>query len=130
LAILLVAATPALAEAPACPFPGQTPKLVVRLYFGQSIRGHGVVSRRAWHDFVADTLTPALPDGFTVYDATGQYLDPASGAIGHEATEVVEVAGGDSAAFRQRIEAVSEAYRRRFQQGAVGVVSSSACGVF
>jgi hypothetical protein len=128
--LLMLAALPARAAPPACPFAGQTPMLVVRLYFGQSIQGHGVVSRRAWHDFVADTLTPALPAGFTVYHATGQYIDQQTGAIGHEATEVVEVAAADTTAFRQRIAAVAEAYRRRFLQGAVGLVSSTACGVF
>ena len=66
LAALLLLATPAWAEPPPCPFPGQTPKLVVRIFFGQSIRGRGLVGHRAWQGFVADTITPSLPDGFTL----------------------------------------------------------------
>ncbi len=130
LVLLMLAAGPAWAEAPACPFAGQTPKLVVRLFFGQSIRGSGLVSHLAWQRFVAETVTPALPEGFTLYDAHGQYLDRATGGVGREPTQVLEVAAEDSEGFRQRIASVMEAYRRRFSQGAVGVVSSVGCGSF
>lgn len=134
LAVLLLASGAAWAEtgagAPACPFPGQTPKLLVRIYFGQSIHGRGLVSHRAWQGFVADTITPALPDGFTVYDASGQYIDKATHGVGREPTEVLEVAADDTEEFRLRIAAVVDAYRRRFEQGAVGVVSSASCGAF
>jgi hypothetical protein len=129
-ALIALPAAPAGAEPPACPLPGQTAMLVVRLYFGQSIKGRGLVSRRAWQRFVADTITPALPDGFTVYDANGQYVDQQTHAIGREPTEVVEVAAEDTEEFRLRIASVMDAYRRRFDQGAVGVVSHAACGGF
>jgi hypothetical protein len=35
----------------------------------------GVVSEDEWQEFVADIVTPRFPDGFTVDDALGQYLD-------------------------------------------------------
>lgn len=130
LAALLLAAAPAWADPPACPFPGQTPMLVVQLFFGQSIKGVGLVSRRAWDEFVADTITPSLPDGFTVYDARGQYLDKDTNAIGREPTEVVVVAGADTPDFRAHVAHVADAYRRRFRQGAVGLVSLPGCGAF
>lgn len=130
LAALLVASAPAWAEPPACPFPGQTAKLVVKLYFGQSIKGRGLVSHRAWQSFLADTITPSLPDGFTVYDANGQYMNKETHGIGREPTEVVEVAADDTEEFRLRIASVVDAYRRRFEQGSVGVVSTVGCGGF
>jgi len=129
-ALLLLAAAPAWAEPPACPFEGQTPKLVVELFFGQSMKGQGLVSRRAWQRFVADTITPALPDGFTVYDAYGQYPDPATRVIGREPTEVVVVAADDSAEFRVRVAGIADAYRRRFAQRSVGILTNTGCGVF
>ena len=135
LAALLLLATPALAapawaEPPPCPFPGQTPKLLVRIFFGQSIRGRGLVSHRAWQSFVSDTITPSLPGGFTLYDANGQYIDKRTRGIGREPTEVLEVAADDTEEFRLRIASVVDAYRRRFDQGSVGVVSSLGCGAF
>ncbi len=129
LAAVLLLAAPALAQEP-CPFEGQPAKLVVQLFFGQSIRGQELISRAAWQRFVADTITPALPLGFTVVDGYGQYTDPVRGGIGREPTAVVTVAAEDSPAFRARIAGIVDAYRRRFAQRAVGVVSSVACGVF
>ena len=131
LALLLALATwPAMAQAPACPFPGQSPMLVVQLFFGQSIQDRGLISRRAWERFVADTITPALPAGFTIADARGQWQDPATHVIGREPTELVVVAAPDSPAFRAGIAAIVDAYRRRFDQRAVGIVSTPGCGMF
>lgn len=130
LILVLLAAAPAWAQAPACPFDSQTPKLVVRLYFGQSIKGAGLVSRRAWQRFVAEQVTQALPAGFTLYDAAGQYREPMPGGIGHEPTEVIEAVAEDTPAFRARVAGLADAYRIRFRQGTVGIVSQLACAAF
>ncbi len=129
LGLLALIATPAMAQEVACPFPGQSAQLVVQLFFGQS-RDHGLISRRAWERFVADTITPALPGGFTIYSAYGQWQDPATHVIGREPTEVLVVASVDSPTFRAAISGIAEAYRRRFDQRSVGVVSSPGCGAF
>ena len=128
--LLALSAAPALAQAPACPFPGQSPLLVVQLFFGQSMRGAGLISRRAWQRFVADTITPTLPAGFTITDAYGQWQDPTTQIIGREPTELLIVAAPDSPAFRAGIAAIVDAYRRRFDQRAVGLVSTPGCGAF
>ena len=118
LAMLLAGAAGAAGDAgaqepaPACPFAGRTATLLLRLYFGQSVRAGGVVSRRAWQRFVAERVTSALPDGFTVNDATGQFRNPASGAIGREATEIVEVAAADTPGLRARIAPTSASSTR------------------
>lgn len=130
LALLLVLAPVAGWAAPSCPFPGQTERLEVQLYFGQSIKGRGLVSRRAWQAFVADTITAALPDGFTVLEAYGQYRDAQTQAVGREPTELVIVVGADDDAFRGRVASVADAYRRRFEQGSVGIVTRAVCAVF
>ena len=126
---LLLAAAPALAQEP-CPFAGQRPMLVVQLFFGQTIRGRGLVSNRSWQRFLAETVTPALSDGFTVYDGYGQWRDKRSGAIGREGTKVVVVAAEDTPEFRARVESVAAAYRRRFDQQSVGLVAQPGCGAF
>ena len=126
---LLLAAAPAAAQEP-CPFAGQRPMLVVELFFGQTIRGRGLVSTRSWQRFLAETVTPALPDGFTVYNAYGQWRDGRTGAIGREGTKVVVVAAEDTAELRARVAGVAEAYRRRFDQRSVGVLTQRGCGAF
>ena len=129
--LLVVRAPPAGAqETPSCPFAGQTPQLVVQLFFGQSIKGAGLISRRAWTRFVADTITPSLPGGFTITDAYGQWQDPATHAIGREPTELLVVAAKDSPDFRARIAGIADAFRRRFDLREVGIVSAAGCGAF
>lgn len=135
---------------PVCPFAGQRPKLIVQLFFGQTIqdqstqdqntqdqsvrdqrgRGRGLISLRAWQRFVADTITPALPSGFTVYDAYGQWMDSVTRTLGRETTKVVVVVEDDTPNFRARVAALAEAYRSRFDQHTVGIVSNTGCGVF
>ncbi len=98
LLLLGTAATARAQEPPPCPFPGQTPKLLVQLFFGQSVEGRGLISHRSWQRFVAESVTASFPDGFTVFDAYGQWMDQATHVIGREATEVVEVAADDTPA--------------------------------
>jgi hypothetical protein len=134
LALLLALAValeagPAAAQEPACPFPGQSAQLVVQMFFGQSMRG-SLISRRAWERFVADTITPALPDGFTVYSGSGQWQDTATQMIGREQTEILLVAAPDSPSFRSAIAAIAEAYRRRFDQHMVGIITTPGCAAF
>lgn len=123
-------APPQASAAPVCPFAGQRPKLVVQLFFGQSVEGRGLISLRAWQRFVADTVTPALPSGFTVYDAYGQWMDKATQVIGRESTKVVVAVEDDNPDFRARVANLADAYRGRFDQRSVGIVSNPGCGVF
>jgi hypothetical protein len=88
------------------------------------------VSEAEWAEFAAREITPRFPDGFSVFDVRGQWLNPRTRAIGREDSKMVRVVvpgGGDLGA---RVEAVSLAYRRRFHQEAVGVVSSAVCAAF
>lgn len=45
------------------------------LFFGLDKPTGGQVTSEQWDKFVADIVTPRFPDGFTVDDALGQYLD-------------------------------------------------------
>ena len=135
LALLLALFTaPALAQEPACPFTGQSAQLVVQLFFGQSFNREtgrsGLISRRAWERFVADTITSALPRGFTLFAGSGQWQDPTTHVISREPTEILVVAAPDSPAFRGAIAAIADAYRRRFDQRSVGIVSTPGCAAF
>lgn len=124
LALLLSA--PAFA---ACPV-GETPMLHVRIYFGQTEGDGKPVPPSAWEDFVAATVTPRFPEGFTVYDASGQWRDLKTGAIDREPSKIVEVDRRDTRDLHAKIEQIRKIYQSRFHQQAVGLVTLPACGSF
>ncbi len=93
----------------------------VQMFFG------GSLSDADWAEFAAATLTPAFPDGFTTYAASGQWRDTATGALVRERTRVVQVFG---AGTLPRAESVAAVYRARFRQRSVGIAVAEACAGF
>ncbi|MEJ0047245.1 MAG: DUF3574 domain-containing protein [Rhodospirillales bacterium] len=114
----------------ACLMPNQKPMLELDFYFGRDVAGRALVTDAEWDDFAAHEITPRFPDGFSVLDANGQWLNPASGALTHEPTKILRVVAPASDTLAARVEAVSVTYRRRFHQNAVGMVSAPVCAAF
>ena len=52
--------------------------LAFELFFGRSIQGQSEVTDSAWEDFLDTVVTPNLPNGYTVFDGTGAWLNPAT----------------------------------------------------
>ena len=113
-----------------CLLPTQQKMLVLSLYFGRDVPGRSQVTDAEWQRFASDVLGRQFPEGFTVFEAAGQWRNPATGAIAREATKVVQIAAAPTADLREKIEAATAAYKRRFNQVAVGAVSGWACGAF
>ncbi len=113
--------------APHCLLPAQRPVTQLELFFGLGIPGGGQVGTADWAAFAGQVLTPAFPDGFTVYEAYGQRRETASAPVSREPSRVVQVLGPVTAAQVRR---VTEAYRARFRQVSVGVVTTHACAAF
>ena len=65
-----------------------------------------------------DELTPAFPEGATVWDAAGQWRSP-DGALVRERSFVVELVHLVTADVEARVQRVMDAYKRRFAQEAV-----------
>jgi hypothetical protein len=103
---------------------------VAELLFGRNIGGHLGVSEAAWRPFLAREVTPRFPDGLTVVDASGQWRDPARGTIVREPSKIVTIVLPDSADNHARLEAIVEAYKRRFRQQSVGLMVRPACVTF
>lgn len=122
-------AGPALA-AERCPLPGQKEMLIVKMYFGQNMPGGRTVQSRAWTHFLSAAVTSRFPDGFTVYDAYGQWMDPKMSKPGQERSKVVEIAAPDSLAARTAITDIARSYRESFHQQSVGIVTSTSCATF
>src|SRR5688572_2188085 len=90
------------------------------LYLGRSIPGGGMVSDPEWNSFLAETVTPRFPDGFTSLKAIGQYREK-GGQIVTEPSEVLIFfySGRNKNESRAKIEQIRAAYVKRFKQESV-----------
>jgi|SRR5215471_11885114 len=116
-------------RAVACDAPFR-PMQQIELMFGRNIAGHVGIGRAAWSRFLAREITPRFPDGFTVLDAAGQWRDPVHGELVREPSKMVIVVTTEDAAVRDRIAAIVAAYKVRFRQRSVGVISRPVCAAF
>jgi len=114
----------------ACVLPTQKPMVEVDFYFGRDIAARAGVTDAEWEDFAAREITPRFPDGFTMLDAHGQWRNPETGTVTQEASKLVRVIVPGGGNLSARVEAVSLAYRQRFHQDAVGIVSAPVCAAF
>jgi len=130
LAVAAAMAKNGMAQESSCPLPGQKPTLVVQLFFGQSIKNRGPVTQKEWNAFLKRTVTPRFPDGFTVYDAYGQWRDSETHHVTREKSKVIVIATADTAPVRANITDVSDAYRKLFHQQSVAIVTNSGCSAF
>ena len=128
--LAITVGTNALAQDLSCPLPSQKPTLMIQLFFGQSIKNRGPVTKREWNSFLLHTVTPRFPDGFTVYDAYGQWLNPDTHNVTRENSKVIVIAAADTAPVRANISEVSDVYRKLFLQQSVAIVTNSACSAF
>ena len=95
------------------------------LYFGLA-RPKGSVSELEWQLFLRDEVTPRFPEGLTVWGAEGQWRS-AAGGIDHEQSKVLLLVHSDTPAARQSVQAVIDAYRKRFEQESVLWESARVC---
>jgi len=89
-----------------------------RLYFGRNIGDTAIVSDSAWSGFLRDVLTPAFPEGATVWDAAGQWRAP-DGKLVRERSFVVELLHLVSPDVEARVQRVIDGYKTRFAQQSV-----------
>jgi hypothetical protein len=121
------------AEPPAtgCLLPNQERMLVAELFFGREKTGSRVVSDAQWSDFLATVVTPNFPDGLTVFDGYGQWRNPQTGAIGRsEGVKIVLIAVRPSSDAANRFQTVIDAYKARFRQQSVGIITHESCAAF
>nr|RNJ67014.1 MAG: DUF3574 domain-containing protein [Leptolyngbya sp. IPPAS B-1204] len=96
-----------------------TPELIqVELFFGRNIAGVGEVSEEQFQAFVDQTITPKFPDGLTIFDANGQFLDSTDTLI-QEPAKVVSLILEDTQTNETAIDSIVESYIQQFQQESV-----------
>ncbi len=104
--------------------------LVFELFLGKAIRGRADLTEPEWIQFLDDTVTVNLPEGFTLFDAAGGWMDPVTHRTTREATKVLLAALPDTPASLEAVNRVRSAYQVRFRQQLVGMTVEHACGSF
>lgn len=88
------------------------------LYFGRSQAGGGIVTEEQWQEFLDTQITPRFPEGLTVIDAYGQFLD-SSGNIIAEPTKVLILIYPNTQDKEKAIQEIINLYKAQFQQESV-----------
>ncbi|MGH7061969.1 MAG: DUF3574 domain-containing protein [Stellaceae bacterium] len=114
----------------ACLLPGEQRMLVAELFFGRNIEGRAPLSDAEWAEFAAQTVTPSFPDGFTVLDGEGQWRNPRTGRIIRDPTKILLVAAKRTPDLAHRLSGVIDAYKARFHQQSVGLITRDTCADF
>jgi hypothetical protein len=113
-----------------CILPFEQRMLVAELFFGRKIKGRAPLTEAEWSRFAADTVTPNFPDGFTVFDGNGQWHNPQTDQIARDPTKILLVAAKRAPDLAGRLQAVIDAYKARFHQQSVGIITRDSCAGF
>ncbi len=100
------------------------------MFFGRSIPGRSDLTDQEWRTFLDDTVTMNLPNGYTVQDAYGAWMNPITHKTIREATKVVLAALPDGPDSRAAVDRIRTAYQLRFHQQLVGMTVTQICGSF
>lgn len=110
---------------PACPV-GQEPMRTAQLFFGQNIGDKPGVTPKEFQAFVDEELTPRFPSGLTVLDGGGQWKGDENRLI-REASKVVVLVLPNRLEASLKLNEVRRAYKARFKQESVMLVTQAAC---
>jgi len=113
---------------PSCPA-GQEAHRTAQLFFGRNVGDAPAVSEADFRRFVDEVLTPKFPDGLTVLDGGGQWRGEENRMI-REASKVVMIVLPKGRDVSGRLEAVRNAYKSRFHQDSVLLVTQASCVSF
>jgi hypothetical protein len=113
-----------------CLLHSQKPMVVAELFFGRDAESRPSVGEAEWASFVDSVVARQFPEGFTILNGKGAWLDTFLGQTLYEPSKVLVIAASPSPSLGARLQAVADAYRRRFHQQSVGIVTTQACGAF
>ena len=110
------------ATGPVCS-PGLSSMTEVQLFFG------GSIAPEQWRVFLEQEVTPRFPDGFTVLETQGQWRNR-NGRISRETGHELMITSARSDANEDGLNAIRDAYKRRFAQESVLLAESPVCAGF
>ena len=131
LAVLLTACSNESDDDVSCP-DGLEPFVEFNFYFGLEKGDGSEVSDAEWQSFLADVVTLRFPDGLTVLDAQGQWLDTNANRLYREASKVLNilVPAKSSDEAKRALDEISDIYIEQFDQQVVFKTSAPACAGF
>ncbi len=106
------------------------PTSVFTLFFGKAIHSRPDLTEEEWRSFLDRTVTPAVPDGYTVVDGSGAWRNPATRKTAQEATKILIVALPDTPESLTAVNRIRTEYQRDFSQVLVGMTVERACAAF
>jgi hypothetical protein len=109
--------------------PGLIRMTEAQLFFGRNIQGAATVTDQQWRDFVDEEVMPRFPEGFSVGDVYGQYRNQ-SGIIVREPSKQLLIVSRDMRGDEPKLNAIRDAYKRRFNQESVLLVEAPVCAGF
>lgn len=95
------------------------------LYFGTDTPS-GHITPEAWTQFLREMVTPRFPEGFSTWQASGQWRS-VSGEVIREPSYVVSLVHADDPLLNTSVQEIMIAYKTRFHQEAVLRVKASVC---
>jgi hypothetical protein len=101
----------------------------LELLFGTGKKDGSEVTEAEWQDFLATVITPRFPDGLTVLSGYGQWHTD-EGKPDRENLRVIVIWYERSKQGEEKIEAIRNAYRERFEQESVMRVDGVSCVSF
>jgi hypothetical protein len=113
--------------APGCEASG-IPYTRTTLYFGLA-RPAGTITEKQWKAFVQQEVTLRFPQGFTTWEALGQWQG-ANGQISRERSKVLLLVHPDTPPVRDSIVSLISSYKRKFQQESVLWETAKVCAAF
>jgi hypothetical protein len=107
--------------------PGLKRMVQAQLFFGRNVMGRDMVSDEEWRRFLDEEVSPRFPAGFSVSDIDGQYRNAGGGIVRERSKELLIVGSGGE---ETKLNAIRDAYKRRFNQESVLLVESPVCAAF
>ncbi|MFP5212238.1 MAG: DUF3574 domain-containing protein [Acidobacteriota bacterium] len=98
------------------------------LYFGTE-RPDGKVTPTEWQRFLEDVVTPLFPQGFTSWEAVGQWQGT-GGRIVREPSYILQIVHENGLKQEEAIQSIISAYKEKFRQDSVMHLRALACTSF
>ena len=111
-----------------CPI-GQSRATTAELVFGRRIDDRTTVTDDDWRRFIDQDVTPRFPDGLSVMDVQGQWR-ASNGKVVHEPSKVLYLVLDGGPDDPAKIANIRDAYKKRFRQESVLLVTNTACVSF
>jgi hypothetical protein len=106
------------------------PVTVFTLYLGQAIPGRRDLTGKEWQSFLDNTITANLPNGYTILDARGAWINPVARKTIKEATKILVAALPEVPDSLTAITRIRTDYQVKFHQQLAGMTVEQACGSF